>query len=73
MTIRVAELSVDELRTLIREVVTQTMEDVLRDPDEGLALRPETEDALRYSLRMMSQGSNTVTAENVAEQLGLKW
>jgi len=49
------------------------MEDVLRDPDEGLALRPETEDALRYSLRMMSQGSNTVTAENVAEQLGLKW
>jgi len=73
MTIRVAELSVDELRALIREVVTQTMEDVLRDPDEGLVLLPETEDALRYSLRMVGQGGKTVTAENVAEQLGLKW
>ena len=73
MTIRVAELSVDELRALIREVVTQTMEDVLRDPDEGLVLLPETEDALRYSLRMVGQGCKTVTAENVAEQLGLKW
>jgi len=49
------------------------MEDVLRDPDEGLVLLPETEDALRYSLRMVGQGGKTVTAENVAEQLGLKW
>lgn len=73
MTIRVAELSVDELRTLIREVVTQTLEDVLHDPDEGMILLPETENALRYSLRMVGQGSKTVTAENVAEQLGLKW
>ena len=73
MTIRVAELSVDELRTLIREVVTQTMEDVLRDPDEGLALLSETEDALRFSLGTASQESKTITAEDVAEQLGLKW
>jgi len=73
MTTQVAELSVDELRALIREVVTQTLEDVLRDPDEGMSLLPEAENALRYSLQMAGQGGKTVRAESAAERLGLKW
>ena len=34
----VAELTVEELRALIREVVAETLRDELRDPDAGLDL-----------------------------------
>jgi hypothetical protein len=38
MVARVADLSVDELRTLIREVVTETILEAVRDPDVGLVV-----------------------------------
>jgi hypothetical protein len=40
----VADLTVDELRDLIKEVVTQTILEIFGDPDEGLELREEIKD-----------------------------
>jgi len=44
----VADLSIDEFKSLIREVVAQTLVEMLGDPDEGLQLR----DALRIAETM---------------------
>ena len=54
---KVADLTVDELKGLIKEVVTQALPEVLRDPDEGLELRPEAADQLRRSLAAMKAGN----------------
>ena len=42
-TMQVADLSTDELKTLIRETVTQVLAEILDDPDEGLVIRTEVE------------------------------
>lgn len=73
MATRVAELSVDEFKTLIQEVVTQTLTDLFRDPDQDLALREDFTSALQLSLRTLETGGETVAAESVAATLGLSW
>jgi hypothetical protein len=73
MTARVSDLSVDELRVLIQEVVRQTLKDVFRDPDEGLELREEFRSELRVSLDTFQADGNLLSAESVASQLGLEW
>lgn len=37
----VADLTVDEFKSLLREVVAQTILEALADPDEGLQLRED--------------------------------
>ena len=73
MVMRVAEMSVDELKTLIQETVTQTLTELLRDPDEGLELREDFAMTLRHSLDTVKTGTATLTAESVAAKLGLSW
>jgi hypothetical protein len=70
----VAELSVDELRTLIHEVVTEVINELLADPDEGLELREELEQRLQRSREKQQAGlQQTVPVEEVARKLGLEW
>lgn len=45
----VAELSVDELRNLIKEVVSQTILEMFDDSDEGLEIREEIKERLHHS------------------------
>ena len=42
----IAELTPEDLRELVADVVEQKLLDLLGDPDEGLALRPELRDRL---------------------------
>ncbi len=69
----VAEMSVDELKTLIQEMITQTLTELLRDPDEGLELREDFALALRHSLGAVKAGTETLTADSIATKLGLSW
>jgi len=69
----VADLTVDELKNLIREVVTQTILELLGDPDEGLELRDEIKERLRHSLTVTQAGGETRSAQAVAANLGLEW
>ena len=69
----IASLTVSELKQLIREVVSQTLTEMLADPDEGLELREEVRVTLMKSVEMTQVGVNTQSAQNVAESLGLKW
>ena len=47
---KVSELTVDELKTLIKEAVQEELREMLVDPDKGLDLRPEFEEKLQRSL-----------------------
>lgn len=69
----VADLTVDELKSLIREAVTQTILEIFGDPDEGLELREEIKDRLRPSLAATQPGAKLIPAQEVAAKLGLEW
>ena len=68
----IAELSVDELKKLIREVVIQTFAEILGDPDESLELRDEFKLELQRALAA-TETSQTSPAHDVAARLGLTW
>jgi len=70
-TMQVADLSTDELKTLIRETVTQVLAEILDDPDEALVIRPEVEQALLQSRQRRMSGVPGVSIEEVARQLGV--
>jgi hypothetical protein len=63
----VADLTVDEFKSLIREVVTQTMVDLLNDPDEGLELREEIKERLERSLVTSQTNGKTRSAQELAD------
>jgi hypothetical protein len=65
MSTTVAELTVDELRYIIQEVMEQKLSEMLGDPDEGLELRPEIEQRLRRSLAYVAAGDKTLSLEEM--------
>jgi len=69
----VAELTVDQFTDLLRQVVIQTLTEVLGDPDEGLELRSDMQARIQRSLAAMQAGTPTIPAQEVAAQLGLTW
>jgi len=70
---KVSDLTVDELRTIIRETVRQTLAEMMTDPDEGLELKAGVETALKRSIKVVKEGGATYSAEDVAQKLGLEW
>ena len=69
----VRELSLDELKTLIEEVVEDKLREMLGDPDEGFTLRPDVQERLVNSLNQPKESRRTVSAAEVASRLGLDW
>ncbi len=69
----VADLTIEEFKALIREVVVQTLSEMLGDPDEGLELNDDFQIELRQSLAAVQEGAKTKPAHDVAERLGLTW
>ncbi len=69
--IKVADLTVDEFKSVIRETVAQTLAELLSDPDEGLALREELSNELLAALK--EPKAQYKTAQTVADNLGLDW
>ena len=70
---KVADITVNELKKLIREEVKQTITEVFTDPDDGLELRDEFRSDLQRSLAEVEAGSKTKSAQEVATKLGLDW
>jgi len=69
----VADLTVEQFKDLIREVVVQTLTEVLGDPDEGLELREDIKVKIQQSLAAVKAGEKIIPAEEVATKLGLTW
>jgi len=70
---KVKELTVEQLKTLIKEAIEEKLEEVIGDPDLGLELREEIQERLRGSLAAMQSGEKGVPIDRVARQAGLDW
>jgi len=70
---KVKELTVEQLRTLIQEAIEEKLEEVIGDPDHGLELREEIKEKLRRSLAAMQGGEKGIPVDQVARQAGLDW
>ena len=68
----ISDLTVDELKALVRETVEQTLADFLTDPDKGLALRQGMKTALERSIKAVREGDELYSADEVAKNLGLE-
>lgn len=56
---KVADLTIGEFKTLVRESVAESIAELLRDPDEGLPLRDDFAEELRQSLAEVRAGGET--------------
>lgn len=63
---KVADITLGELKELIREVILETL-----DPDYGLELRDEVVQALQESFQEKEQGEG-IALEETKDRLGLK-
>jgi hypothetical protein len=70
---QVKELTIEELKLLIQETVTETIQSLLLDPDIGKELKPEVKQQLLNSLQRTENGERGISAEEVAKKLGLNW
>jgi len=69
----VKDLSIEELKALVGEIVEEKFREILVDPDAGLALRPEVRERLRSDLEEPQQEEENIPAAEVARRRGLEW
>ena len=69
----VKDLTVEELKAVIGEVVERKLRDLLTDPDSGLQLRPEVVDRLREDLQSARSEGENIPAAELARRRGLEW
>jgi len=70
-TVKITDLTIDELRGLIREEVKQTLLEVLADPDAGLEIHEEVKVRLQRSLLVSQVDAQTIPAEEIAKRFGV--
>ncbi len=69
----VKDLSIEELKAIIGEVVEEKLRELLVDPDAGLALRPEVQDRLLKDLQEPQPDGKSIPAAELARRRGLEW
>lgn len=66
---KVSDLTLDELRTLVSGIVDDRLRELLGDPDLGM----ELDEGVRVRLRQSLSTTERLSGEDVAEKLGLRW
>jgi hypothetical protein len=69
----VKDLSIEELRAIIGDVVEEKLRELLADPDAGLTLRPEVQERLLRDLREPQVKGENIPAAELARRRGLEW
>ncbi len=69
----VQEMTVDQLKGLIRETVEEKLEELLGDPDWSLELKDTVRERLKRSLEETERGQSGVAIEDVVKKTGLRW
>jgi hypothetical protein len=64
---KVTDLTIEELKKLIREAVDEKFREILFDPDNGLELRDEVEQRLKASLASKER----IPFKEVKKRLGM--
>ena len=68
---QVKDLTLDELKTLIRETVKETLEEFLPDLDEGKTVKEEFKQQLLAIRKRRETGVRGISTEEVMQRLGL--
>ena len=68
---KVADLTINEFRELVQEVVIQTLSEMMSDPGEGLELRDDFVEELKQSLADLEAGGKTALMQQFSEKLGI--
>ncbi|HHT9119997.1 MAG TPA: hypothetical protein ACFYD3_05585 [Candidatus Hypogeohydataceae bacterium YC41] len=66
---KVSDLTLEELKALIKEAVREEIEGLLEDPDKELELKEDILEEIKASLASKER----IPVEDVAKELGLKW
>jgi hypothetical protein len=66
---KISDLTLDELKELVKGLVDDRLRELLGDPDLGM----ELSEAVRTRLKASLASSARITGDEVAEKLGLKW
>ena len=66
---KLSDLTLEELRELVKGIVDDRLRELLGDPDLGL----EMGEAILARLKQSLASSARLTGEDVAEKLGLRW
>ena len=66
---KISDLTLGELKELVKGIVDERLRDLLGDPDLGLELG----EAVRTRLKASLASTERLTGDDVAEKLGLKW
>jgi len=73
VTVKVKELSVEQLIALIQEAVEEKLQEILGDPDRGLELKEDIKERLKQSLSAVERGERGIPISQVVKETGLKW
>ena len=66
---KISDLTLDELKELVKGIVDDRLRELLGDPDLGMELG----DAARTRLKASLASRERITGDEVAEKLGLRW
>jgi hypothetical protein len=69
LLMKVSDLTLDELKELIKGIVDDRLRELLGDPDLGLQLGV----AVRARLKASLASTTRISGDEIAEKLGLKW
>lgn len=69
----VKDLTIEQFKAVVGEVVEEKLRELLTDPDAGLRLRPEIEARLRQQLQNPQLDGESISAAEVSRRLGLEW
>lgn len=66
-------MSVDEMKSLVSELVEEKLTELLGDPDSESELKESVKRRLKTSFESEEQGKIGESAKEFVEKLGLKW
>jgi phosphoenolpyruvate synthase/pyruvate phosphate dikinase len=70
---KVKELSIEQFKALIQEVIEEKFRELLEDTDLGLELKDEVRERLKKSLAAEQCGEKSIPIDVVASRAGLEW
>ncbi|HZC67248.1 MAG TPA: hypothetical protein VE201_01390 [Nitrospirales bacterium] len=66
---KLSDLTLEELKELVKGIVDDRLRELLGDPDIGMEMGA----AIRARLKQSLASSERITGEEVTEKLGLRW
>ena len=69
---QVKDMTVEQLRDLIRHTVEQCLEEYFGDPDAGLEVKEEVKEKLLNSIKIKQTGATSIDNQEFYHKIGIK-